>query len=96
MPQIIWTPQAIADVQRLFRFLATHNLNTASRAIDAIRESVKILELQPWAGRPVEEKPENYKEWPIKFGDSGYVALYRIEKNKIPILSIRHQREAGW
>ncbi|EIU9113134.1 TPA: type II toxin-antitoxin system RelE/ParE family toxin [Salmonella enterica subsp. enterica serovar Paratyphi B] len=96
MPQIVWTPEALTDVQRLFRFLAAHNLNTARRAINAIREGVNILELHPWSGRPVEEKTDDYKEWPIKFGNSGYVVLYRIEKNQVPILSVRHQKEAGW
>jgi len=36
------------------------------------------------------------REWLIDFGNSGYVALYRIEGNTISILAVRHQKELGW
>ena len=36
-------------------------------------------------------EPE-YREWLIEFGDSGYVALYRVETEIIAILAVRHQR----
>ena len=47
-------------------------------------------------GRMVDELPENYREWLIDFGDSGYVARYRVDENAITILAIRHQKEAGY
>jgi addiction module RelE/StbE family toxin len=96
MPSLSWTPQALADVQRLYRFLAPKDLNAARNAITEIRRSVKILAHQPESGRPVEEFPPSYREWPISFGSSGYVALYRIEDEKVTILAVRHQRETDW
>ncbi|MDM7074577.1 type II toxin-antitoxin system RelE/ParE family toxin, partial [Enterobacter asburiae] len=36
-------------------------------------------------------EPE-YREWLIEFGDSGYVALYRVDTEIIAILAVRHQR----
>lgn len=95
MPSLSWTPQAVADVQRLYRFLAPRDLNAARNAITEIRSSVKILAHQPESGRPVEESP-SYREWPIRFGSSGYVVLYRIENDAVTILAVRHQRETDW
>lgn len=95
MPSLSWTPQAVADVQRLYRFLAPRDLNAARNAVSEIRSSVKILAHQPESGRPVEESP-SYREWPVRFGSSGYVVLYRIENEAVTILAVRHQRETDW
>ena len=72
MPHLIWTPPALADVQRLYRFLATKDEASARRAIRTIRTGVKILVHQPQAGRPVEEMDPVFREWLIDFGSSGY------------------------
>jgi plasmid stabilization system protein ParE len=40
-------------VQRLYRFFAPNNQDAAKRAVTAIRQSVKVLSLQPGMGRPV-------------------------------------------
>lgn len=37
-----------------------------------------------------------YRKWPIRFGDSGCVVLYRRHERKTVILAVRHQREAGY
>lgn len=95
MPSLSWTPQAVVDVQRLYRFLAPWDLNAARNAVAEIRSSVKILAHQPESGRPVEELP-SYREWPIRFGSSGYVVLYRSENDAVTILAVRHQRETDW
>lgn len=96
MPRLIWTPQALADVQRLYRFLAGKNIDAAQRAVKAIRQGVKVLTLQPGMGRPIEDLPIEFREWLIDFGDSGYVARYRLDGDAIVVLAVRHQREAGF
>lgn len=96
MPQLIWSPQALLDVQRLYRFLAPKNQDVAKRAVTAIRQSVKVLSLQPGMGRPVEGMDNEFRDWIIDFGDSGYVARYRLEAEKVIILAVRHQKEAGF
>jgi plasmid stabilization system protein ParE len=53
MPRLIWTPQALRDVQRLYRFVADKNPDAANRAVKAIREGVKVLAHQPGIGRPL-------------------------------------------
>jgi len=96
MPQLIWSPQALFDVQRLYRFLAPKNPDAAKRAVTAIRQGVKVLPLQPGVGRPVDGMDEEFRDWIIDFGDSGYVARYRLDAAQVIILAVWHQREAGF
>ena len=96
MPRLIWTPEALRDVQRCYRCLAPGNPLAAIRAVRAIREGMQILAAHPAVGRPVETMDPAFREWPIGFGDSGYVALYRLDENTAVVLAVRHQREAGY
>ncbi len=96
MPRLIWTPAALRDVQRLYRFLAPKNPAAASRAVRAIREGVQLVAAQPGIGRPVDKMDPAYREWLIGFGESGYVALYRLDGELAVVLAVRHQREAGY
>lgn len=96
MPQLIWSPQALLDVQRLYRFLALKNPDAAKRAVATIRQSVKVLSSQPGIGRPVQDMDVAFRDWIIDFGDSGYVARYRLDPHYVTILAIRHQKEAGF
>ncbi len=95
MPRLIWSPPALRDVQRLYRFLAPKSSDAAKRAVKAIREGVKVLGRQPGMGRPAEDMEPEYREWMIDFGDSGYVVLYRYDGRNAVILAVRHQREVG-
>ncbi len=96
MSCLIWSPSALLDVQRLYRFLAPKNPEAAKRAVKAIRQGVKVLEQQPGLGRPVEDMDVEFRDWIIDFGDSGYVARYRVDQQSITILAVRHQKEVGF
>jgi len=96
MAKVIWSPAALRDIQRLYRFLAEKNQDAARRAIRTIRHGTKILAKQPEIGRPVEEMEPEFREWPIDFGDSGYVAIYRYDGKTAVILAVRHQRELDY
>lgn len=96
MARLIWTPPALRDVARLHAFLASKNPEAARRAVRAIREGVKALGTHPEIGRPVEELPPEFREWWIPFGESGYVALYRYDGERVAILAVRHGKEAGY
>jgi plasmid stabilization system protein ParE len=96
MPRLIWSPQALLDVQRLYSFFAPQNLEAAKRAVAAIRRGVKVLSLQPGIGRPVLDMDDEFRDWIIDFGDSGYVARYRLDAGDITILALRHQKEVGF
>lgn len=96
MPQLIWTPAALLDVQRLYRFLAEKDLNSAKRAVATIRNSIKIIAHQPNIGRPAKDMAPEFREWPVDFGNSGYLVLYRFNGVTAVILAIRHQSETGY
>ncbi len=59
-------------------------------------KAVQALGLQPQIGRPVADMPDEYREWLIDFGDSGYVAHYRFDGEAVTILAVRHQKEVGY
>ncbi len=96
MPELIWSPRALADVQRLYRFLNPKNPEAARRAVAAIRAGVRILASQAEIGRPVDEMEAEYREWLIDFGNSGYCVRYRLHRGTAVILAVRHQKEAGY
>jgi plasmid stabilization system protein ParE len=94
--RLIWTAEALADVQRLYRWLLPKDAEAAKRAVGAIRAGVRILAQQPRIGRPVEDMDPEYREKPIDFGNSGYVVLYRVEQDVVVLLAVRHRKEAGY
>jgi plasmid stabilization system protein ParE len=96
MARLIWSPPALRDVQRLYRFLASKNPNAATRAVKAIRVGVKALGQQPGIGRPIDEMPDEFREWLIDFGDSGYVVRYHLQGDAVTLLAVRHQKEVGF
>jgi len=96
MPSLKWSPEAVSDVQRLYRFLASKNPTAATRAVQVIRASVRILAEQPEAGRLTEQADMELREWLINFGRDGYIALYRFDGDAVVILAVRHGREAGF
>jgi len=96
VPRLIWSPEALADVQRLYRFLASKNPDAARRAASAIRDGMQIVADHPGVGRPVDDMDPEYRNWPISFGASGYVALYRLDRDMAVVVAVRHQKEVGY
>lgn len=96
MPRLIWSQPALLDVRRLYRFLAVKNMDVAKRAVNTVRQGVSVLGNHPGIGRPIEDLPDEFREWLIDFGDSGYVTRYRIDADAVTILAVRHQKEVGF
>jgi plasmid stabilization system protein ParE len=97
VPRLIWSPEALLDTQRLYRFLAAKSSDAAKRAVKVIREEVNILATSPGIGRPAVEMDHEFREWLVDFGDSGgYIVLYRYDVEAAVIVAIRHQKEVGY
>ena len=96
MPRLIWTPEALRDIQSCYRFLAIKNQAAASKAVRSIRDGMRVVAEHPEAGRPVDRMDPEFREWLIGFGDSGYVVLYRLDGDTAVVLAVRHQKEAGY
>lgn len=95
MAEIVYSPNAIANIERAFEYLAERDPRSALAAASAIRTAVEVLTQHPLIGRPVEG---NLRELVISFGRTGYVALYRFvpSENRVRVLAIRHQRELDY
>lgn len=95
MATVRYGARALADLDRLFDFLAAENPHAAAGAAAVIVDAVKILERHPHIGRPVRGR---LRELVISYGRAGYVALYRVAPRgeQVEIVAIRHQREAGY
>ncbi len=96
MSRLIWSPDALADIARVYRFLANKNSLAAREAVKTIRSNVNILAQHPEIGRPSEEMDAEYRELPISFGGSGYIALYHFDGDTAIIVAVRHQLEVGY
>lgn len=95
MARLIYTERAFSDLNRLTDFLLHTEPVAALETVDLITEAVQVLENHPFIGRPAEQ---GLKELVISRGKSGYLALYsyEVEQDIVLILSVRHQREAGY
>jgi plasmid stabilization system protein ParE len=93
--EIVYSPNALANIERTFEYLAEKDLRSALAAASAIRTAVEVLARHPLIGRPVEGE---LRELIISFGRTGYVALYRFvpSENRVRVLAIRHQRELDY
>lgn len=94
--RVIYAPAALRDLERLRRFLRESNSAAARRVGQIILQAAQALGAHPQMGRLIDDMPVEHREWPIDFGDSGYLARYRINGETLVILAIRHQREAGY
>lgn len=90
MPQLIWSANAIADLNRIRDWLRAADPELARSAAIAIRQRVAILQDFPAIGTPL---PGGQRKLPVpRFG---YLIFYRDRDGTITILRIRHERE-GW
>jgi plasmid stabilization system protein ParE len=93
--EVTFTSRALAELQRIFDFLATDNRPVAVATVQASRTGVEVSASHPFIGRPA---ARGRRELILSRGKSGYVSLYRYAPglDKVLVLAIRHQREAGY
>lgn len=93
---ILFSEEALADLEKIFEFNAGHDPALALDHIAKIWSAVTVLEVHPEIGRRV-AADSPLRELVIARGQAGYVALYEYSPavNRIRILAVRHQREAG-
>ena len=97
MPHVRLSTRAQSDLFRLHAVLVGKDVNSAKRAMLAIRHAFLPLVHAPGVGKLVEDRAD-LRELVIDFGASGYLALYRFEPelNAVTILAVKHQREDGY
>jgi plasmid stabilization system protein ParE len=95
MARVQITIRALADLERLFDFLADHNPKLARERMLSVRRAFELLADHPLLGRQAED---GRRELILSRGRFGYVAKYRwvAAEDVGLILAVRHQLEAGY
>lgn len=95
MAQLGYSHAALQDLGRLTDFLLENDPLAAAETVDLIEEAVAVLRRHPQMGRPIES---DLRELVISRGKTGYIALYSFnaDQDAVLVLTIRHQREAGY
>ena len=87
---IEWSPLSIQRINEISDYIAEDNVDAAIKWIKSIIDSVEKLNEFPEIGRKVPEiNRSNIREILIK----NYRIIYRLEKNKISVLSVRHGKQ---
>jgi len=87
---IIWSPLAIDRTTEIAGYIARDNSSAATHWVETLFEKVQLLKSSPKSGRIV---PETHRDDIREFIYGNYRIIYRIEKNKISILTVRHGKQ---
>ena len=95
MARVEVTERALADLERLFDFIASEDLRRARTQLLSVRKALELLADHPLLGRAAEN---GRRELILLRGRYGYIAKYRWQSadDVVLILTIRHQLEAGY
>ena len=95
MARVEVTERALADLERLFDFIAEEDPARARKQVLSVRRAFELLAEHPLLGREAEE---GRRELVLSRGRYGYIAKYRWlpAEDTVLILAVRHQREAGY
>ncbi len=95
--------EAVADLRRLEDFAIERELasetpdwTTPQRALDAIREGMRLLSWSPYSCRKAELGNGRSRELIVPFGGAGYVVLFEIVADEVVVGAVRHQREEDY
>jgi plasmid stabilization system protein ParE len=95
-----FTEEAEADLVRFYEFILAKDQpdwSLATRALEAIKNGIRGLELSPFSYRKAIPDNPFLRELIIPFGASGYVALFEIDNDQtVTILAVRHQLEEDY
>ena len=95
MARVEITDRALADLERLFDFIANDDPRRARERLLSVRKAIELLADHPLLGRGAEH---GRRELVLSRGRHGYIAKYRWlpADDVVLILAVRHQLEAGY
>ena len=95
MTELVYSAQALQDMERLSDFLLDTDPQAAQDTVGLIFDALEILVQHPEIGRKVHF---GQRELVVSRGSTGYLALYRYlpHLDCILVLALRHQRESGY
>lgn len=92
MPDVIWLPEAIDDLERLRAFLMDKHPDAARQAAQVILKGADRLSDFPEIGPPMDDGTGR-RELFEAFGRGGYVLRYRIDGDSVVIVRVWHAKE---
>lgn len=92
--KLVFLPEAVDDIDRLFHFLNAIDPRSAQKAMLALDEGIEMLLGNPLIG-PKMEGREEYRQLFVPFGRNAYVLRYRIDERRDALVIVRvwHGRE---
>lgn len=97
---VTFTDEAFDDLRRLQVFLLERELasdapdwSVPERALEAIREGMKVLRWSPFTCRRAQLGNGSLRELIIPFGNAGYIALFDVIADRVVVGAVRHQRD---
>jgi len=87
MVSIIWTEEALRDIDSIAAFISKDSEFYAKQFVQKIFQTVIKLERYPEIGKPLPELPQSvYKEILFK----KYRIIYRFDEKHVYIISVHH------
>jgi plasmid stabilization system protein ParE len=88
--KIVWSPLAIDRATEISEYIARDNPLAAIKWVETMFEKVQLLRSSPKSCRIVPEiQREDIRE--LIYGN--YRIIYRVEKDKISMLTVRHGKQ---
>ena len=85
MTSYILAPEALQDLQELWDYIATENLDAADRMIDTLFAAFERLAAMPGLGHTREDLTDR----PLRFWTvDTYLVIYRAERTPIEIVTV--------
>jgi plasmid stabilization system protein ParE len=85
MTRYILAPEALQDLQELWNYIATENLDAADRMIDTLFAAFERLAAMPGLGH----RREDLTDRPLRFWTvDAYLVIYRAERTPIEIVAV--------
>ena len=92
MPQVVWSPTALRDLDRHYHFLLELDANAAATAVQKIVKTGGSLAQSPYRGTMVYQLA-GLRKLLVSFGKYGYVIHYTVIEEEVVILRVYHGRE---
>ncbi|MGH8280406.1 MAG: type II toxin-antitoxin system RelE/ParE family toxin [Gammaproteobacteria bacterium] len=84
--RIHWQRLAIADLQKVRRYIERDNPHAARAVVLRILDAVELLALTPGLGRP--GRVPGTRE--LVVNDTPYIVPYRVRNNEVDVLRVYH------
>ena len=91
---ILFSSEALSDLERIRKFLDLRNPDAAKRALRAIWAALEQVEHFPEIGHPTKDR--RIRQIIVRFGKRGYIVRYRVRPTDGAVFVTRvwHGREA--